>query len=208
MGCTTQCHDKPGIRCSWDPHSSDGLYIGTLMEHHRCFNVFGKATGAEQVSDTVHFNHRYITTPAFNSTDAILKAANKLTAAIKGTPTSGQTTDAALKQVAELFTKIAEEKRHAEAEASTHRPPRAEAPIQRVPRNEQIVTLQIVTLQQIVETAESPIPIMQPNVQYCAPPKRHHQCFWRCRQAPHLPQCNQMRSPVHRIPPTNMSPTS
>jgi hypothetical protein len=111
MGYATQCHDKPGVRRSWDPHSSDGWYIGTSMENHRCFNIFGKATGAERVSDTVHFNHRYITTLAFNPTDAILKAANELTAAIKGTPTSGQTTDAALKQVAELFTKIAEEKR-------------------------------------------------------------------------------------------------
>jgi hypothetical protein len=24
MGCATQCHDKPRVRCSWDPHSSDG----------------------------------------------------------------------------------------------------------------------------------------------------------------------------------------
>jgi hypothetical protein len=106
----------------------------------------------------MHFNHSYITTPAFNPTYAILKAASKLTAAIKGTPTSGQTTDKALKQVAELFTKIAEEKRHAEAEASTHRPPRVEAPLPRVPRNKQIVTSQIVTSQQIVETVESPPP--------------------------------------------------
>jgi hypothetical protein len=32
MGCATQCHDKPGVRHSWDPHSSDGWYIGTSME--------------------------------------------------------------------------------------------------------------------------------------------------------------------------------
>jgi hypothetical protein len=110
------------------------------------------------VSNTLHFNHRYITTPAFNPTDATLKAESKLTAAIKGTPTSGQTTDAALNQVAELFTKIAEDKRQAEAEASTHHPPRMEAPLPRVPRNEQIVASQIVALQQTVETVESPPP--------------------------------------------------
>jgi hypothetical protein len=140
------------------------------MEHHRCFNIFGKATGAERVSDTVHFNYRYITTPAFNPTDAILKAANELTAAIKGTQTSGQTTDAALKQVAELFIKIAEEKRQAEAEASTHCPPRVEAPLPRVPCNEQIVALQIVTSQQIVETVESSLPdnATQRTVSYAA----------------------------------------
>jgi hypothetical protein len=75
--------------------------------------------------------HRHI-----NGTDAILKVASKLAATIKGTPTSGQTTDAALKQVTELFTKIAEEKRLAEAEASTHCPSRVEAPLPRVPCNE------------------------------------------------------------------------
>ncbi|KAL7475768.1 hypothetical protein ACHAW6_004631 [Cyclotella cf. meneghiniana] len=42
LGCAVQLHEKPGKLRSWDPHASNGWYIGTSHEHYRCFRVYKK----------------------------------------------------------------------------------------------------------------------------------------------------------------------
>ena len=52
--------------------------------HYRCFEVWSKDTGAEQVSDTVFLKHKHITNPTVSPEDSVVQAAKKLTAALKG----------------------------------------------------------------------------------------------------------------------------
>jgi hypothetical protein len=48
-------HEKPKERQTWDPHSTDGRYLGPALEHYCCYRVFTNKTKAEQDSDTVDF---------------------------------------------------------------------------------------------------------------------------------------------------------
>ncbi len=61
MGCAVQVHVSPNRRLTWAEHALDGWYLRTSEEHYRCHVVFVKKTRAERISDTVFFQHRYIT---------------------------------------------------------------------------------------------------------------------------------------------------
>jgi hypothetical protein len=54
------------------------------MKHHRCFHVYIVKTRATRISDLVFFKHQYITNPKLTPETLILKAALKLTSALKG----------------------------------------------------------------------------------------------------------------------------
>ena len=58
--------------------------MGVSTEHYRCHRVWLKDTRHERVGDTVFFKHKYLTMPTLTPADAMLKAANDLTDAIKG----------------------------------------------------------------------------------------------------------------------------
>jgi hypothetical protein len=53
LGCAVQLFETPEVQKSWDPHSVNGWYIGTSMEHYRNHKVYCKKTSAERISDTV-----------------------------------------------------------------------------------------------------------------------------------------------------------
>ena len=83
LGCAVQVHENPGKCKSWDPHSSDGWYIGTSSKHYWCFRVYKPTTKGESVSDTVYFELKYITMPTVTKADAILQASKELAKAIE-----------------------------------------------------------------------------------------------------------------------------
>ncbi|KAL7474462.1 hypothetical protein ACHAW6_000434, partial [Cyclotella cf. meneghiniana] len=58
IGCRVQFHVKPGCRCIWGKHSTDGWYIGAFPEHHQTHHIFVKATCSHCLSDTVYFKHK------------------------------------------------------------------------------------------------------------------------------------------------------
>jgi len=115
LGCAIQAHVKPDDRHSWDARADAGFSLGTSMEHHRCYRVYITKTRATRISDTVAFQHQYITNPTISPESSVIAAAQQLTAALKGSIPTGNETAEALTKVSELFTRIATAKRTAAA---------------------------------------------------------------------------------------------
>ena len=112
LGCAVQVHEKPNKCKSWDPHSSDGWYIGTSDEHYRCFRIYKKETKTEIISDTVYFRHKYITTPTVTKADEVIRAARDLSKAIRtNSPSQSQATNYEdLKKISKIFDEVAQMK--------------------------------------------------------------------------------------------------
>jgi hypothetical protein len=83
LGCKVQMH-KSTNRCkTWDPHSLSGWYLGMSLEHYRCHKIFCQKACSEQISDTVFFQHRFITQPTVTPEDQIVKAVGNVTSALQ-----------------------------------------------------------------------------------------------------------------------------
>ena len=54
-GTRVVLHKKPSQRLSWDPQSTEGWYLGPVLEHYRCYRVFVNKSKAERVTDTIAF---------------------------------------------------------------------------------------------------------------------------------------------------------
>ena len=80
----------------------DGWYVGTSPEHYRCHKVWIKKTGAERVSDTVFFKHRYLNSPEVTPYDAIMKALKEINEVLMGK--RGATGDENFKAIQQLET--------------------------------------------------------------------------------------------------------
>lgn len=83
LGCAVEMHESANRRKTWDPRSVSGWYLGSSMEHYRCHKIFCKATRSERVSDTVFFQHRYITQPSLTPEHHIVKAVGDLASALR-----------------------------------------------------------------------------------------------------------------------------
>jgi hypothetical protein len=115
LGCAIQVHVKPDNRHTWDAWADSGFNLGTSMEHHRCYRVYITKTRATRISDTVAFQHQYITTPTISPESCVIAAAQQLTAALKGSIPTGNNTAEALIKVSKLFAKIKAAKKTAAA---------------------------------------------------------------------------------------------
>ena len=71
-------HEKPNQRLSWDPHSTDGWYLGPALEHYRCYRVFTTKTKSERTTDTVEFFPQKTIVPYQSPTDVAIKATEDL----------------------------------------------------------------------------------------------------------------------------------
>jgi hypothetical protein len=89
LGCAVEMHESANRRRTWDPRSLSGWYIGTSMEHYRCHKIFCKRTRSERISDTVIFQHRYITQPEITPEDTIVKAVGDLASALRQRTNAG-----------------------------------------------------------------------------------------------------------------------
>ncbi len=96
LGCKVQFHESTNRRKTWDPRALTGWYLGTSTEHYRCHVIFCKRMGAERISDTVFFQHRYITQPTVTPEDQIVKAVTDLASALKQRVNSQNLTTSAL----------------------------------------------------------------------------------------------------------------
>jgi hypothetical protein len=115
LGCSVQTHVKPDERRTWDARTDAGFNLGTSMEHHRCYRVYITKTRATRISDTVAFQHQYITNPTLSPESRVIAAAQQLTAALKENIPAGNETAEALAKVSVLFTRIAVAKNTAAA---------------------------------------------------------------------------------------------
>ena len=105
LGCKVQAFNDTKTRRSWEENSKDGYYVGTSMHHHRTYNVWIKTTRAIQNTDTVYFQHTYITKPTVTKADIVADAATKLIKAIKGNYAAvhNETELDALDRLAQIF---------------------------------------------------------------------------------------------------------
>jgi hypothetical protein len=62
LGCIIQAHVKPNNQ-NLVARADAGFNLGTSMEHHRCYLIYITKTQSTRVSDTVAFQHQYITKP-------------------------------------------------------------------------------------------------------------------------------------------------
>jgi hypothetical protein len=102
-------HEKPQQRKTWDPHGTDGWYLGPAMEHYRCYRVFTNKTKAERITDTVEFFPQHTTVPQMNTDEIAIQAAEDLIAAINQ-PTARKPNSAigdkqmeAIRQLSDLY---------------------------------------------------------------------------------------------------------
>jgi hypothetical protein len=76
-------HEKPAQRKSWDPHGTEGWYLGPALEHCRCYRVFTNKTKAERNSDTVEFFPQHMAVPYRSPTDVAIQATQELIHVLK-----------------------------------------------------------------------------------------------------------------------------
>ena len=76
-------HEKPTQRRSWDPHGTDGWYLGPALDHYRCYRVFTNKTKAERTTDTVEFFPQQTPVPYLSPTDVAIKATRELIQVLK-----------------------------------------------------------------------------------------------------------------------------
>ena len=92
LGAAVELHIMPALPPTWGKHTKSGFYIGTSWEYYRCHKIWLPETTGRCISQTVFFEHRYLTQPTITGTDAILLASDNLCAAIQGVaPNSGPT---------------------------------------------------------------------------------------------------------------------
>ena len=72
MGYGVQIHEEASKRKTWAPHSVEGYYLGTSPDHYRAHRIFVKGTNAGRISETVFFNHKYMTNPTVTHADRIV----------------------------------------------------------------------------------------------------------------------------------------
>jgi len=129
LGCKVEAHITPETRETWAPHTATGYYIGNAHEHYRCHNIYITDRKSTRVSSSVFFKHKYLTMPTITPAEALIKAADNLTAAIEGNiPTSSITTEA-IAQLLRIFHLQAD---NSKTTASTQRVLRQRAQAQRV----------------------------------------------------------------------------
>ena len=108
-GTKVLIYDPPTNRKTWDPHATDGWYIGPAMSHYRCYRCYVPKTRSERTARTVEFLPTTFGMPRLSSCDAAISAAQDLTKALRNpdpasvlSPPSLQQTEA-LQQLASIF---------------------------------------------------------------------------------------------------------
>jgi hypothetical protein len=83
LGCVVQMHESTNRQKTWDVHSLNGWYLGTSNKHYQCYMIYCTKTRAKRISDTVFFQHRYLTQPVVMPTDVMIKAMGDLRGVLK-----------------------------------------------------------------------------------------------------------------------------
>jgi hypothetical protein len=80
--CAVQLQNSKNTQKMWDIRSGTGWYLGASKKHYRCHIIFCQKTCAERISDTVIFQHKYITQPTITPANRIVKAIDDLESAL------------------------------------------------------------------------------------------------------------------------------
>ena len=178
-------HEKPQQRKSWDPHGTEGWYLGPALDHYRCYRVFTIKTKAERITDTVEFFPQRTPVPYTTPTDVAIRATNDLIRVLENpTPSTpfahvGHNQMEAIQLIADIFQK--------HLPTTPPSPPR----VARLPTNPQPPR----------RAATTPYPLVTPPLPRVAPPLP--------RLTPSTPTAAPTPTPAaprHRYPTRNVIP--
>lgn len=103
LGMAVEMHVVPDIRETFAPHSASGFNVGTSFEHYRCYIIYISETKNTRIGNTVFFKHKYLTMPTITNSDALLKAAQDMTTALKGGVHQSNEQADAIKMLMKIF---------------------------------------------------------------------------------------------------------
>ena len=103
LGTAVEAHVMPSKRKTWASHTLPGFYLGPSWEHYRCHEVWIQETKAKRVGQTVFFKSKHITQPFLTMADALILTGEKLAQALSGAAPHGEATEAAVKQLMEIY---------------------------------------------------------------------------------------------------------
>ncbi len=103
LECKVQAHVTPTTRETWAAHTTTAYYVGNAWESYRCHSIYISDTRSIRICETVFFKHKYITMPSFTPANALLRAADNLTAAINGAMPRITVTKDAVDQLLKIF---------------------------------------------------------------------------------------------------------
>ena len=66
-GTKVVAFEPPDKRNIWETHDTLGWYIGTALNHYRCWKIYVTITAATQVCDTVKFLPKQFNMPSLSS---------------------------------------------------------------------------------------------------------------------------------------------
>jgi hypothetical protein len=88
-GTIIVAHETPGRRRTWAPHGQDGWYIGSALEHYRCYTVYITKTRSNRTVETVQFPPHKFKLPFPSSSELATQAAADLTHALLNQKSAG-----------------------------------------------------------------------------------------------------------------------
>jgi hypothetical protein len=136
-GTKVLIHEKSGQRQSWDPHATEGWYLGPAHDHYRCYRVFTNKTKAERIIDTIELFPEHTRVPYATPTQVVEKAAHDIIQALSNPMPStafahiSSNQHEAIKTLADIFNK------HITPQPPTNTTapvPRVETPLPSLPR--------------------------------------------------------------------------
>jgi hypothetical protein len=72
-------HKKTAVGQSWAPrHGVDGWYLGSALEHYRCYQVYANKTAHARIADTIKFFPGDVAMQKASSANAAIHVAQKL----------------------------------------------------------------------------------------------------------------------------------
>jgi len=110
-GTKVKIYDSAEARESWQPHSSDGWYLGPALKHYRSYHVIRKESMRPSVSNSLDWFPARIRIPGSSKEEILVKAIEKLQVKIETlSPLSNeqlQQSRDAIDQMKQLFVKDA-----------------------------------------------------------------------------------------------------
>ncbi len=77
------------------------------MKHHQCFLVYSKSTRAKRITDTLFFNHTYLTSPSVTPADSVVKAVQQMRDTLSGISKGESYKMQELRSLTKLYEEIA-----------------------------------------------------------------------------------------------------
>ena len=83
-GCKCIIHEAPSERGTFAKHGTIGFYVGTVMNHYRCYNVFIPEIGGIQKGLTVDFSPKHVQMPTNTPEDRLAAALENIKTMTQG----------------------------------------------------------------------------------------------------------------------------